>query len=117
MSDSDLGGDPPTKRSTSGGVGLLLGDKSRALVHAYSKRQGAVGASTPDAELIAQVVLAKRSILLHMIQQRLMKRTIPLVYRGDNSACERVCNTGISATLGYMKRTAEISLRWCQMYE
>ena len=49
-----------------------------------------------------------------MILQRLLKRAVKLVYRGDNSASERVVGTGVSAALAYMKRTAQLSLTWAK---
>ena len=113
-SDADLGGDPPTKRSTSGGLGFLKGSKTSALVHGYCKRQGQTALSTPDAETVGLVVLGKRTIPLHMIAQRLIKRPVRLVYKGDNSASERVIQTGISQALSYLKRTVDLSLRWAK---
>ena len=113
-SDSDLAGDPPTKRSTSGGCGFLKGKKTRALVHAYCKRQGQVSASTPESETTGFIVLGKRTIPLHLMIMRLLKSFIDLEYLGDNSASERVVGTGFSAALAYMKRTAEISLYWAK---
>ena len=114
LGDADLGGDPPTKRSTSGGVGFLLGARTRALVHAHCKRQGQAGLSTPEAETVSLVVLGKKTIPLHMIAQRLLKGELKLLYRGDNSASERVVGTGISAALAYLKRTAQLSLTWAK---
>ena len=111
-SDSDLGGDEQTKRSTSGGCGLLVGSNSLALVEAHCKRQGQAGISTPEAETVAMVVQGKKSIPLHMMGQRLLKRDIKLIYKGDNAACERVIGTGISQALAYMKRTCQLSLTW-----
>ena len=114
LADADLGGDPPTKRSTSGGLGMLLGSRTRAFVFAHCKRQGQPGISTPEAETVALVVLGKKAIPLHMIAQRLLKRALKLSYRGDNSASERVVGTGVSAALAYMKRTAQLSLTWAK---
>ena len=111
-SDSDLGGDDETKRSTSGGCGILEGEFSKALVEAHCKRQGQSGISTPEAETVALVVCGKKAIPLHLTAQRLLKKEIVLEYRGDNSASERVIGTGISAALAYLKRTAQLSLRW-----
>ena len=113
-SDADLGGDPPTKKSTSGGLGLLVGSKTRALVHAHCKRQGQTAISTPESETVAMVVLGKKVIPQHMMLQRLLKRNVKLSYKGDNSASERVIGTGVSAALAYMKRTAGVSLRWAK---
>ena len=113
-SDADLGGDKPTGKSTSGGLGLLKGSKTRALVHAHCKRQGSTALSTPDSETVAMVVLGKKTIPLHMIIQRQLKRSVKLSYKGDNNASERVIGTGLSAALAYMKRTADLSLRWAK---
>ena len=113
-SDADLGGDKPTGKSTSGGLGLLVGSKTRALVHAHCKRQGSTALSTPDSETVAMVVLGKKTIPLHMIIQRQLKRSVKLIYKGDNNASERVIGTGLSAALAYMKRTADLSLRWAK---
>jgi hypothetical protein len=113
-SDADLGRDKPTGRSTSGGLGLFKGSKTRALIHAYCKRQGQTSASTPESETVAMVVLGKKVIPLHMIGQRLLKRLLELEYLGDNSASERVIGTGVSAALTYMKRTADLSLKWAK---
>ena len=60
------------------------------------------------------VVLGKKTIPLHMIIQRQLKRSVKLSYKGDNNASERVIGTGLSAALAYMKRTADLSLRWAK---
>ena len=112
--DADLGGDKSSRRSTTGGLGRLKGSKSNALVWAMCKRQGATALSTPDSETLGLVVVAKRVIPLHMTLQRLLKRELPHRYYGDNSATERVVNTGLSAALSYLKRTVGISLTWCK---
>ena len=113
-SDSDLGGDKITRKSTSGGVGFLKGSKTHALVHAHCKRQGQTGISTPEAETVAMVVMGKKTIPLHLTAERMLKAPIKLVYLGDNSASERVIGTGISAALAYLKKTADLSLRWAK---
>ena len=97
--DADLGGDKTAKRSTSGGCGLLKGSKTRALVHAHCKRQGQAGISTPETETVAMVVLGKKTIPLHMIAMRCLKRHLRLRYKGDNTASERVIGTGMSQAL------------------
>ena len=58
------------------------------------------------------VVLGKKTIPLHMIAIRCLKRALKLSYKGDNSASERVIGTGMSQALAYMKRSAGLSLRW-----
>ena len=112
--DADLGGDKASKRSTSGGLGLLVGPRSRALVYAHCKRQGQTGISTPETETVAMVTVGKKAIPLHMTMQRMLKRALKLSYKGDNSASERVIGTGVSAALAYMKRTAQLSLTWAK---
>ena len=116
FADADLGGDVKTKRSTSGGLSMLLGSKTRAVVQGYSKRQGQLGISTPESETVSLVVLGKRVIVLHLLVQRLLKRVVKNVYRTDNSACERVVSTGISQQMAYLKRTAALSLSWARQY-
>ena len=93
---------------------MLLGSKSRALVQGYAKRQGQPGISTPESETVSLVVLSKKVICLHLLAQRLLKRRLTNVYRTDNSACERVVGTGISQAMGYLKRTAALSLTWAR---
>ena len=112
--DTDLAGDKDTRRSTSGGCGMFVGSKTRAAVHAYCKRQGHVGASTPDTETVGLIVLGKRSIPLHMISQRSLKRRVRNQFLGDNDPAARVVGTGVSSQLAYMKRTAAISLAWAK---
>ena len=112
--DADLGGDKLTKRSTSGGLGLLVGPRSRALVYAHCKRQGQTGISTPESETVAMVTTGKKAIPFHMTAQRMLKRALGMSFKGDNSASERVIGTGVSAALAYMKRTAELSLTWAK---
>ena len=93
---------------------MLLGSKTRAVIQGYAKRQGQPGISTPESETVALVVLGKRVIVLHLLLQRLLKRVVKNVYRTDNSACERVVSTGISQAMGYLKRTAALSLTWAR---
>ena len=113
FSDSDLGADA-SKRSTSGGLGMFKGKFTKALIIAYCKRQGSVSLSTPEAELVAVTVLAKKILSIHMTAQRLLKVAISLTVLEDNSAAEKVCGTGISASMSYLKRTVSLSLAWCK---
>ena len=60
------------------------------------------------------VVMGKKAIPLHMLLHRCLKSRVKLVYKGDNTATERVIGTGMSQALAYMKRTADLSLRWAR---
>ena len=66
--DADLAGDFSTRRSTSDWVGLLKNDSGTRISRcAHAKRQGQLGLSTPETEVSAAVVGAKRSFRLHML--------------------------------------------------
>ena len=114
---ADHGGDPSTRRSTSGLFSILTGKHgTRIPIAAHSKRQGQTGLSTPEAETLATVVGAKRVIRLHMLWQRLLKYQIPHFYYGDNNSSSNIIAARLSAQLAYMKRTQGISLSWANEY-
>ena len=112
-SDADLGADE-TKRSTSGGLGMIEGNRTKAMFLAYSKRQGSVGLSTPESEIVAATVLSKKVLTLHMIILRMLKLVVPLEILEDNEACQRIVGTGVSSQMSYLKRTVGLSFRWLQ---
>ena len=95
---------------------MLEGNHTRALFLAYCKRQGSVGLSTPESEIIALTVLAKKVLTLHMIIIRMLKIAVGLELLEDNEACERIVGTGVSAQLSYMKRTVGLSFKWIQQH-
>ena len=105
-----MAGCQETKKSTSGWCGFLTGKNTRALVGVHAKRQGATSVSTPEAETLAGVVAAKKSIRLHMLLNRLLGRQIGLIYYGDNDPTERIIGSGVSQAIAYAKRTQGISL-------
>ena len=111
--DADLAGDFTTRRSTSGWVGLLNGQSGTCIpIGAHAKRQGQVGLSTPESEVLATVVGAKRSIRHHMLLCRMLKYSVKHRYLGDNSPSGHILAAGLSAQLAYMKRTQGVSLAW-----
>ena len=55
------------------------------------------------------VVCGKKAIRLNMMLSTLLRQDVEEVYFGDNTACERIIESG-SNELCYMKRTQGVSL-------
>ena len=79
-------------------------------IGAHAKRQGQVGLSTPESEVLATVVGAKRSIRHHMLLCRMLKYSVKHRYLGDNPPSGHILAAGLSAQLAYMERTQGVSL-------
>ena len=111
FTDSDLGGDLDSRKSTSGIFAVLRGDHGTwAPLLSVSKTQTGVGWSTPDAEIVAAVSGYKRAVRLHMLLCTLLRYDIPFRLLTDNTTVETVVAAGYSDQLAYMKRTQAISL-------
>ena len=107
--DSDFAGCLCTRRSTTGVLGVLCGQRTWAPMLFISKRQGATGLSTPETETVAGCVAYKRGSRVLLLIEALLRRKVEEVYLGDNTASERVLAAG-SANLAYMRRNQGVSL-------
>ena len=93
--DADFAGCVETMRSTSGDILVLRGPHTSFPIAAYSKRQGCVSHSTPEAELVS-MDHAMRTLGLPSLSlwDALLPQHGDMVVHEDNSAMIRVVETG-----------------------
>lgn len=102
-SDSDLGGDPETGRSTSGMVCLLSG----AAISWRSHRQTMVSISSTEAEIIAASETAQELVWLNSLLKDLAELQKPVLYLDNESAIKLSHNPKYE----FHKRTKHIKLK------
>ena len=104
--DADFAGCIDTLRSTSGTILFLRGPFTSFPIAAYSKRQGCVSHSTPEAEIVS-MDFALRTVGLPSLSlwEFMLPDKFTLFVHEDNSAMIRVCATGKNPTMIYLHRT------------
>ena len=111
--DADLAGCVTTQRSTSGVFFSLRGPSSCWPISGYSKSQGCVSYSTPEAEIIAACFALR---IVGLPAQALWEILLPhspcIIFHEDNTACARIIETGRNPTMRYLARTHRISIAW-----
>ena len=109
--DADFAGDLSSQRSTSGVHLVLRGPHTSFPIAAYSKRQGCVSHSTPEAELVSMDFgLRICGLPSHALWVALLPCAYILSVHEDNQAMMRVVETGRNPTMRYLHRTHRISI-------
>ena len=113
FADADFAGCVETMRSTSGDILVLRGPFTSFPIAAYSKRQGCVSHSTPEAEIVS-MDNAMRTLGLPSLTlwATLLPHESELFVHEDNSAMIRVVQTGRNPTMRYLHRTHRCSVAW-----
>ena len=112
--DSDLGGDPETRKSTGGLLVYLTDtrDDSRTLLEWRSKRQSQVSLSSAEAEVVAIVEGVKIAMKIAEHTRFCLNVDLKVRIYSDAQAAIAACKSGYSARLAYMGRTQGINVSW-----
>ncbi len=98
-----------TQRSTSGVVSLLVGNNTRFMLGASSRRQTAVSHSTPEAEIVAaDAGLRTEALPALPLWEILLKREVRAEFKEDNEAVIKICRSGGSQKLMHMNKTHRV---------
>jgi hypothetical protein len=111
-SDSDLGGDKNTRRSTSGDVLMLAGEYgTSALIGEVCRLQTAEATASAESECVAHVTGVKRLVLpaLKVVKDII---TNGVKYKIDASAAIAAITNGYSRELDHMSLTQGINVGW-----
>ncbi len=107
--DADHASDVRTQRSTSGVVSLLVGNNTRFMLGASSRRQTAVPHSTPEAEIVAaDAGLRTEALPALPLWEILLKREVRAEFKEDNEAVIKICRSGGSQKLMHMNKTHRV---------
>merc|ERR1712185_609230 len=111
--DSDLAGERPGFKSTSGYLAAIEGPNTFFPFACKSKSLAVVCNSTPEAELAA-AHLALRTVGLPAMDvfDLVCGRPVCLKLHEDNQAAIQVIKTGRNPTMRHLQRTHGISIRW-----
>ena len=111
--DSDFGGCVDTQRATSGVHIAIRGPRTNYPIAGFSKRQGCVSHSTPEAEIVAHAFGLRAHGLPSL---NLWDRSLPhkpaLFGHAYNPAMMIVIETGKSPIMHYIGRTHGTSVAW-----
>ena len=112
--DADLGGCFISNRSTSGRHFSLEGPNSLFPISAFSKRQGNVSTSTPEAEMVAAFTAVKDAMLPlgYLLGTILPGRKRLGIFHEDNAAMRCICRSGRNPTMRHIGRTHRIAVSW-----
>ncbi len=107
--DADHASDVRTQRSTSGVGSLLVGNNTRFMLGASSRRQAAVSHSTPEAEIVAaDAGLRTEALPALPLWEILLKREVRAEFKEDNEAVIKICRSGGSQKLMHMNKTHRV---------
>ena len=111
--DSDHAGCRESKRSTTGAVMWLNGEKgSKATIQWLCKRQGCVTLSSAEAESVAMTVAIRRMALPSKMQG-LLPEDVLTVVESDAEAVVKIMRAGgESRALQHLNHTAGVSTAW-----
>jgi hypothetical protein len=110
--DSDHGGDPDTRRSTSSWLIVLVGEHgTRMLIDWKTMLQKSVALSTAEAEVVALRDCLKRLLTLLPFLEQLFPGLRVRIFC-DASACIEIAKTGKSKALAYARKSHDLSVRW-----
>lgn len=112
FTDSDFAGDVDTRRSTSGWIIFVRGEKTNCLLSWGSKKQSAVALSSAEAEVVALRNGMRQTIPIRQVMERLLGRQIAVKIKVDAKAALDAVNNGYSKRLNHMRRVHGVSLGW-----
>ena len=111
--DADFAGCTSTSRSTSGVHLVLRGPRTSFPISAYSKRQGCVSHSTPEAEMVSlDFGVRMAGLPCFSLWEALLPHDPHLYTHEDNQAMLQVVRTGRNPTMRYLHRTHRVSVSW-----
>ena len=109
--DADHGGEIVDTKSTTGGVCVLRGVRTFAVVEWGAKKQGSTARNTTEAELVATAdVTQKAALPLSSLFEALLRRTVSVVLRNDNDTACLDIERGYSRALAYLVKHQRLSL-------
>ena len=113
--DADFAGCIYTQRSTTGVYLVIRGPRTCWPVLGFSKRQGCVSTSTPEAEMVA-AFHAMRVVGLPGLElwQLLLPHCPRMRFLEDNQAMLQCVRSGRNPTMRHLARTHRVSVAWMQ---